>query len=645
MLYNYSITPLDIEHIDEICQDIEEMIETRAITCPMFLMKLHPEGIPPVDKVGPLCEKYAQFKERLDKKGIKSGILVQSSLGHGYALDGGMPFTKYKGMTNGQEQSVYCPLDEGFREYFKNVMKTLASYGPCAIMLDDDCRLLNRVGRGCACDKHMAEFNRLTGKNMTREELYEHIKTHKSDDEITLAFVETQREALHGAIVAMREGIDEIDPGIQGINCTSGETCEFVEYNNKAFAGKNNPTIVRVPNGTYAPYSAREFSNMLYKTAVCKKKIEKNIDIVLTEGDTIPFNRYGKNASFMNCQMVSAMIDGLKGTKHWITRLVTHEPKSGKAYRKTLGENAGLYEELSRLSEKIKWAGCRIPFVNTEIYDFHSPLFEMSGSCHFATRVLERLGIPFYFSSDNDGATFVSGTALDKWNDEEIKEMFEKTSVFISSDAAEKLICRGFGEYLGVDVKKWEGENLSGERFSNGREALKQVGMMEICPTQKEVYAESMIYHLENGMNKKELFPGVAVYPRKNGKYTITFSGTPEASFIYTEGFSFLCESRKEQLVKLLEMTGNLPVYYSGDLEMLLRAGYIGENELLVIAFSTGWDMLDDFRVISEKQIREIEEICPDGSYKKLDFYSEDGETVISKEVSPMTPFVFVVRY
>lgn len=68
-MYNYSIMPLDTDHIDEICEDIREQYEKGIATCALFKMTLVPEGNPPVDKAKILCEKYDLFRERLSKMG------------------------------------------------------------------------------------------------------------------------------------------------------------------------------------------------------------------------------------------------------------------------------------------------------------------------------------------------------------------------------------------------------------------------------------------------------------------------------------------------------------------------------------------------------------------------------------------------
>ena len=63
LMKNYSIVHLDVNHIEEICQDIKEQYENGVSTCALFKMTLVPEGNPPVNKAKILCEKYKIFKK------------------------------------------------------------------------------------------------------------------------------------------------------------------------------------------------------------------------------------------------------------------------------------------------------------------------------------------------------------------------------------------------------------------------------------------------------------------------------------------------------------------------------------------------------------------------------------------------------
>ena len=88
----YSIMPLFTDHVEEICDDIERQYKDGIATEALFKMTLTPEGNPAVNKAKLLCEKFDLFKEELDKRGLRAGILVQATIGHGYSVGVRPPF-------------------------------------------------------------------------------------------------------------------------------------------------------------------------------------------------------------------------------------------------------------------------------------------------------------------------------------------------------------------------------------------------------------------------------------------------------------------------------------------------------------------------------------------------------------------------
>ena len=86
MLYSYSVTPLKEDHFEERCEDIKNLVQNNVILMPLFCMTLTPEGNPVWDKAGKMAKLYARYRDALEKDGVKCGILVQASLGHGYVL-------------------------------------------------------------------------------------------------------------------------------------------------------------------------------------------------------------------------------------------------------------------------------------------------------------------------------------------------------------------------------------------------------------------------------------------------------------------------------------------------------------------------------------------------------------------------------
>ena len=646
MEHMYSIMPLDEVHFDEIVADIRDQYERRISSCPLFIMKIIPEGDPVWNKVEPLCRSYARFRDALLEYGVPSGVLLQATFGHGTAVETPAQFQRMVGFNNGVLQNVYCPADPGIIQHLKEAIKRVAMEHPKAIMLDDDVRLIMRPFEGCACPRHMAEFNSVNKTNFTREELYSYVMAHPDDDKLTLSYVDLQRNTLVKAVTAFREAIDSVDPTIQGINCTSGDECDAVVLTNPIFAGKNNPTIVRAPNGTYAPLTTRQFSDTMRRAAVCGARLKNNgIDIVLAETDAIPFNRYAKNARYVHAHYTASLLDGLKGCKNWITRLSAFEPNSGKAFRNILAEHSYFYDEVARLSDGIRWVGANSAFIEQKNHSFHHENIWRYHKNSWATKVFERLGIPFYFSDKCEKATFLEGDIVRDMTDEQIKTVLGG-SVFCSSDAAKDLIDRGYGNALGVNIRDYEGIAASGETFDGTLATMvctKQKNYKEIVP-EKDV---EILSHCQRRIDGKVklLFPAVTLYNRGEGLYSGVFCGTHDTEFNYVEGFSFLNESRKKQLIYMLKAANALPVYCETDNEMCMRAGYLDDGRLLCAFFVIGFDPEEKVVLNLEKPPVSVKKLEKDGTYSAVQFVSSgDNLYSVDAKAEPMYPLILIIE-
>lgn len=642
-MYNYTIMKLDIEHIDEICKDIYNQCTTGVASMPLFSMTLVPVGNPPAPKTEILCDVYKQFKSKLDAMGVKSGVLVQASIGHGYPLPEMFPYQQYINTTNGEAMNTVCPYDESFREHFRHNMEVIASCHPDMIMVDDDLRLMFRPGKGCCCPKHLEKISKMYGKPLAREDVLKAIEGNSPEDKkITEIYINRQLDALYGAAKAMREGIDRVDDTLPGSFCCVGLCCEGAEVIAKILAGKGNPSIVRINNGNYTSEGARYFTRHMYRAASSIALLKEKVDAILAETDTCPQNRYSTGAQSLHAHFTGSILEGCTGAKHWITRLASFEPSSGKAYRKKLGENAGFYEELSKLSPHINWLGCRIPLPKKPDYALDKES-NWCGSDGWYGRVLERLGFPMYFSPNDGGALFMEDDNDQMMTDEEILKALSGT-VFITSDCAERLCKRGFSEHLGVTVEEYTGKNPSGELLHDINMTTKpQTGIRKLIPTDTTVRELSTIYHSPDEKNITPLMPGVTAYKNSLGGFVCVFAGITKVPYHFTTAFSFLNESRKKQLSSLLKESGNLPVYYTEDAEVYLKAGTMPDGGLLVAVFNLGFDILDTIPLQFEKDINSISMLTSDGTLKNVDFSIEDGIVDVKEKAYTLEPVILFV--
>ena len=644
-MFNFSITPLDEAHVEEICADVKKQCEMGTASMALFCVMLVPEGDPLIPKAEQQCAVYDKFKTRLDAEGIKSGILVQCTMGHGYALSRPSALTKVRNLTDGKEAHVICPYDENFREYMRHSFSVIASHNPDHIMLDDDFRLIIREGKGCACDMHLDAFYKKTGVRKTREEIAKHVfGTTEEDAKMRDAFVETQLEALAECAKYMREGIDSVNPDIGGSFCCVGPCCEAATQIATIMAGKNNPVILRINNGNYHPVGNKKFSNSFMRAAVqmAVLKGQGKVDNFLAETDTCPQNRYSTSAMSLHAHFVGTILEGVSGAKHWITRMANFEPMSGKKYREVLGKHKNFYEKISSLVPALKWRGACIPLSDKPDYCFKNSC-SVSG---WASCVLERLGIPMYFSSDNQPVTYLDGDMPDLFDDNKINAMLKGT-LFLDGGAALKLCERGFAQKLGVEVRKNTGKFVSGEVFADDMKTRvnRQTNAREIKPLSDNVKALTYSFNVSNGVDREILFPASTLYKNELGGTVIVFGGDALTEFHYTTAFGFLNETRKEQLVSLLKEYGDLPVYTPDDDEIYIKAADMPDGSLFCALFNVSLDPVENIRLVLEKEPSKIYSLDLDGEFKEVSFKAENGEFVLEKRADIITPVVLKVEY
>ncbi len=638
----YSIMPLDTEHLEEICQDIRELCQKGIATCPLFMMTLVPEGNPPVDKAGALCRKYRLFRDRLRQMGLPSGVLVQASIGHGWVLSEMFAFQPFTALDTGVTARIVCPYDSGFREYIRNAFATIAACRPDTIMLDDDFRLMSaRSGGGCGCPLHITEFNRRAHTDFTREQVWQAVHTEGAEgDRYNRIMVETQKDALISCARLMRDGIDSVDPSIPGAYCCVGNNVECAAEIAEILAGKNNPRVVRINNGNYAPAGARFFSNAFLRAAQSVAKLENKVDIVLAETDTCPQNRYSTGAMSLHTHFTGTLLEGAKGAKHWITRLGAFEPESGRAYREVLGSHAGFYRAVAEILPRLTWRGCRIPVTDTPRFDYRK---NTSGENAWSSCVLERLGLPMYFSPKPGGIVCLEGNGDEQFTDGELAELLGGP-VFLASDTAMNIIRRGFREELGVVVREWIGEQPSCEILPfRGNACSVQRDFRELIPG--EGTAEiSTVYHTVDGGHIKRLFAGTTAYRNRRGGTAFVFCGTPRSNYNIVEAFSFLNYSRKQQLIEMMRSAGELPVYYPGDAEVYLRAADLDSGGIFCAVFNIGLDPIERLTLCADRKIKIISHLTPGGSFEPTAFSEDNGTLTLELPCPTLDPVILVLE-
>ena len=629
------------EHIEEICQDIINQQQTGVSTHALFTMLFNPVGNPPINRAEQQCAIYDKYRTILDKAGAKHGVLVQSTMGHINKPAIHHKFQDSISLVDGNPRlSTCCPLDKNFRKYMKEQMRILATHKPSIVMIDDDIGLIYKNTRGCACPLHMAEFNRRAGTQMTREELYAHTQSDSEESKrYTKIYIDLIGDSLVDFVSEMREGIDMVDPTIQGAVsgiCPMTGYLEFSDRTSRAFAGKGNKPIVRINNGAYTSCTSRFLTMHFYRAALIKSFLENNDVILINESDTCPHNRYSTNASLIHAHFVGSILEGAKGSKQWFTQLRAYEPNAGLAYRKIFTKNHKMHNELAKYVDILKPVGAKIPLHKTQFYPFKATNKGTYVS-PWSTCILERLGLPFFYGK-GDGIAFVDDILAKKLNDDEILNLF-KGPLVLSGGAADYFNKKGFNKYIGVELRPWEGKNCSFELL-NGQRVRLQHAYNEIVPSSNNVEVLSYMVNCPDDKTSINLFPASTKFENELGGKTYVFCGTPDTQFTYYQAFSFLNETRKNQFIQIFKENNCLPIYYTEDLDVYIRAGYLPNGELMCALFNLSLDEMDDIPLKLQSKVSKVEMLNCNGERVLLDF-TYDGDIIrINKHVGVLEPVI-----
>ena len=239
--------------------------------------------------------------------------------------------------------------------------------------------------------------------------------------------------------------------------------------------------------------------------------------------------------------------------------------------------------------------------------------------------------------------------------EEQIEDAFNG-SLFLSSQAAEDMVKRGYGDRLGVDIadialkKGYEVGGLDdvvikGETFDGTlKESVyaQKIGTKKIIPLSDDVEILSSCYAKTNHQ-LNIISPAVTAYPRDNGKLSVVFCGKPGTHVAHNN--TFLNQTRKKQFISLLKRAGALPVYYPGDNEILLRAGFIKDNRLLVGIFDLSFDPMENIDLYLENKPGEIKMLTPDGDEIDVS-WTEKGNNLytIDVKIEPLYPVILLIK-
>ncbi len=588
-------------------------------------LSFHPTGTPASKHAAKLIAAFRKVKEALaDTPSIKLGVLIQSTLGHGWS--GPVPLTGETWQRivkdNGVVSSRMCPSDTNFRQYVLDCIDGIMQVGPAFLLLDDDFGL--RQGE-CFCPNHIAMFNKATGIERSFEEVVALLKERPADDPEVRTFSRQRGEIAVDFAREIRKVIDKYDDSVPCTMCTPGGGHGFVKDVTLALTGKNGTPSARVNNAIYG----MNFQGYLLQLSTSTNRIRNlfgEVKDLLDEADTFPQTLYSESAELFNAHIVNAILNGLSGAKLWMFEFEL--PRSiGSQFRfeDVFRRNHSLYEELFNTMDGIQWQGVKSPLVVPAdlLHPFNTSIKIFAQDWNSA--VLGPLAIPFSYGKPTEEGIFsLNGDIAEQLSDDEIISLL-KNPVLIDSQAVKVLVKRGFSEFIGVTVGdnpkfffQSECDDVAPMPFGLMWDA--SAAELKCLSDETEVTSWCMLQNMETGTSEK-VSPCMTFFKNKLGGRVVCLAWSSSMPY-----YKLWKNERRRIILKALDfLNGGL---FEMPLETMhqaiVRHGLLKDGSELLAIISLAHDQEETIPLRCAKRPASVELLTPEGKWETVAFSHQD---------------------
>ncbi|MBO5481640.1 MAG: hypothetical protein J6A63_10690 [Clostridia bacterium] len=485
--YYLPIKPyFDEEYTEKRFQELLAFCKATDTKAVMFYVALSPDFYYMPDSVEYAKQARTQmlpYIQRIKAAGISYQLNFQNLVG---STLGGVDFSSqydweflvdYKGRTS---CGCGCPLGKKFREHSAKRLQIWAETDPDIIWIDDDLRLHNHgtpqlamrddgaapyMDYYCFCDEHIRLFNERYQTHYDREKLVGEILQTGKPSWAREHYLDFLNDTIVDTAAWIEKTVHKVNPRVRLAQMTSYPDVHAAEGRKweeflPALCGEYTP-VVRAHFGPYMESNPREFVDCYCKLNQTIEQIgayyKKDVEYA-PEVENTRFTVWAKSAAatsyqlalsaFMGCSSITLSLYDLDGGAFF------DEPK----YREMLIQQKQFLDKVVGLNLKTaKTIGVKILTspdsgrrYALKAGEGYEPL---SGSKRYIEKYLLTIGIPCAYTTDEkvnaDGVTALDSFTANYVSDEQLKTLFQG-ALFLDAGAAEVLIERGFGEYIGV---------------------------------------------------------------------------------------------------------------------------------------------------------------------------------------------------
>ena len=629
----YNIMPLSEGREGQSAKDMIEYVERTGNPVCLYSLSVHAEGKPAMTRAMRLIESYRKVRKLVAGTPVKLGVLLQSTLGHWSRVDREIEPWQRTIRIDGEE-ARFCPLDPGFQQYIREVVRLIAAEKPVMIMGDDDIRGYSGGKLECFCPLHMAAFNQMTGMSLTSQELRQKVSDGKAGDEVLENFVKLHRKTVCDFASLIRHSIDSVDPSIPASACMPGMAWEkkWSPLTAKALAAKGQKPILRMGNSQYGEIlnnfsllTSRTLSTMAYFS------LHEGFPCLLDESDSFPQNLWSKSGTTLHAKLVSSIFLGARGSKIWYVNAHKGDIPVTRVYTDTLARFRGYYSALVNAVSGTDLAGVISPA---------HPGFPLASKnlCDLGTLadgVFGKMGIPYRcdIHIERDGAYVLSGDkAVDGFTDAEIRQLLSRR-ILIDADAAVALTKRGFSDMTGVAAQfdptlKFKTDFFDVRQMPMYFTAIRKPATRFDCAKGAEIFSHLVFVDPATG-NRENVTPSGVKFKNPLGGTVVTVAYSVNQYWAYLHS-----EQRRDYFHYALSLLGPDALGYAlmnpQPAQCLVRRG---KDRDVVAVFNFCPDPMHGVQLKCPKAPCAVEKLGDDGTWRQIavravgaDVYEIDDE-------------------
>lgn len=387
---------------------------------------------------------FARYADELRSIGIIPSLQLQATLGHGdrtFADNtlAGKNWGSYIGRNGEISRSCNCPNQPGFLAYMAEVARIYAQWQPGAVWLDDDLRLSGHWPAndpfGCYCDDCIAAFSHSENRNFTREEL---VRSCENDPALNARWQSAAiRSVTHLAEVVVKNTLS-VSPRTR-FGLQHGMRPERIDILKTLGTSAGQRVATRPGGGVDSDLDPFWLIDKAFLCA-CQTYTQPGYELFsqnCPEIESYPRTFSCKTAQGLRLEtMLYLSLGGGDSMSYFIMDPICETPEwYGKTLLSPLAADAETFRDLIRRNENSIPAG--VGRLEQHCYNFRT-----------TDLGLPLIGIPQAGYAPGAKLFQLTAFAIGEMDDETLERVL-KHNIILDGKAAEAVIARNLGKYLG----------------------------------------------------------------------------------------------------------------------------------------------------------------------------------------------------